>query len=434
MLFLASGELDLGLTLNHLNGRRIFDWDNIYQQLLDKGRIWDFRDLYIASVNYGRSDKMLLKFFDSRRKQANPLDTLIGDWSNDAFEESTSLALLDVMAALCLGMEDTDEEEPFVSLRCWLDRTENIVTWIAKTDADLLMTRPYLRWSMAKLGLSTARRFQAEEKQFSSSHPGDFVFDLSPHYLPVYVPKDRERADWTSWALPSHANASLELILNAAKHLGDLDTQSLCYQMLIMRSPEPLNYVKSLIDFQTTTQHDIHGLTNTLLFKYMLCKDKESRKDLRSDIMSIEYWDDFEVSLLWARYTILRALSDPNHSKKWMEVANRLYNDLPIYIRHIINARNPYIYNEAEEKDKQYPKKGKTRIVASYAAKRALADLGYEFYSEVGLNPGGTQREVCLYFEIISDKYEGKPSCRYKGAWGGENRRSPQTERGIQKV
>ncbi|KUI54942.1 hypothetical protein VP1G_02406 [Cytospora mali] len=356
-----------------------FAWNDIYQDLLDEGRVWDFRDLYIALAYYYGPEDALLKFLGSSRGQADALDILMEDWYSDTFDESTSLALLDIMAAL-YPVSWSAQLGPHPTLRRWLEYTEKIASSLAKADADLLMTRPYLRWSLAKLGLSTHRPTKATN--LISSYPGQFVFDDLPHYLPVYTSSQRETVDWTLLALPSHANLNIELISNVAKQLGDLGVQSLCYQMLILRSPDPLEYVKDLTILQTTTQHDTHGLMNTFLFKYMLCKGNDSRRNLRSDIMSIEHWEYFEKPLQWARYMVLRAVSDPDYAESWLKKAETLYNDLPIFIQDRIKERNPNIGDKEKGHDRQYPAKGTTRIPARLVSERALIDLGYQFYHE----------------------------------------------------
>lgn len=356
-----------------------YTWNRIYQQLLDQGRVWDFRDLFTASVNYIRPDKLLLDFYAPRLEHASLFDILVEDWSCDIFDESTSLALLDVMVAM-YPISAMDPPDSFLPVHQWLEHTENIASLIAKTDADLLMTRSYLRWSLAKLRLSTARG--PSEATNPSPYPGQIIFDDVPHFLPVYAPTGWEMADWASLALPSHANANIELILNAAKHLGDLDTHSLCCQMLIIHSKDPLVHVKGLTDLQRTTQHDIHGLLNTLLFKYMLCKDTDSRKHLRSEIMYIEHGDNFEKPLRWALYMVLRALSDTDRSQSWLDMAKSLYKDLPTFIQEHIKEETHDVGRQERKEDSKYPKKGKTRIPSHLVRKKAIIELGYPFVEE----------------------------------------------------
>lgn len=286
-----------------------YGWATIYQQLLDEGRIWEFRDLCIGTVYRYERYHYLIGFLGSRHKHASFLDILFEDWSNDTFDESTSLALLDIMATLFLGWVEV-HPDPYALPQHWLAYTENIASSIAETDANLLMTRPYLRWSLAKMTLSTRRLLPL----LPGSH-GQLSFSNVEHYLPVYAPDESEAVDWTLLARPPYVNANIKPVLKAAKHLGDLETESLCYRLLGKHSIDPSNHVKALAELQTEIQHDKHGLLNTLLFKYMLCGDKRSREHLRLEILCLGPFGGFEVVSQWTAYIVLRALSDLSRAK-----------------------------------------------------------------------------------------------------------------------
>jgi hypothetical protein len=69
----------------------------IYEELLREGRIWDFRDILIGAVYSYDSTRAFEKFFGSSEVA---LERILLDWSTTIHDESTNLALLDILTSV----------------------------------------------------------------------------------------------------------------------------------------------------------------------------------------------------------------------------------------------------------------------------------------------------------------------------------------------
>ncbi|KAI0478117.1 hypothetical protein F4859DRAFT_47977 [Xylaria cf. heliscus] len=293
---------------NGIDVIHLFDWVAIYNHLLLEGRIWDFRDLFVAFLMYNTQEVACLQFLLVNFNSSSLMDTLVGDWLTETFDEPTSLALLDIMAALCLGSISTPEKYTAVK-RC-LDYSRSIASSIAENDASLLMTGPYLRWSLAKARVATYR--ESEILRAPTPVPALSKWRLYRNEaldIPFYVPIDSEFVDWKLLAHSSHANDSIQTILNASRQLGDYTTESIGRQILVYRSEDPLKRFDELISFQKSRQHDFRGCLHSILAKYVACKDQVDRKILYSEILMMGDLEVLPTTLRELRTTVQWTIS-----------------------------------------------------------------------------------------------------------------------------
>ncbi|KAI1354853.1 hypothetical protein F5Y01DRAFT_218609 [Xylaria sp. FL0043] len=291
-----------------------FDWAGIYKQLLSEGRIWDFRDLFVAMLSYSGEHATCHCFLGVHFDSPALIDKLVRDWSTDTFDESISLALLDIIAFLCLAPGLTSGKYD-AAKRC-LEYSRRIASSLAENDAGLLMTGPYLRWSLAKARVATyiTPEISGESTPLSFPSPqktGQFLYRTWAIDIPLYVPIESELIDWKSITRPPYANDTIQIVLNAANQLGDYNTDALGRQLLVYRSQDPLKQFDELIALQTTVQLDMYGGLHTILGRYVMCKDENDRKNLRDEILADYNPEDLPSSLQRARTAVLRAISEP---------------------------------------------------------------------------------------------------------------------------
>ncbi|KAI0436253.1 hypothetical protein F4803DRAFT_242104 [Xylaria telfairii] len=178
-----------GIDVSH-----IFEWDTVYQHLLSEGRIWDFRDLFVSFLQHSTQETTCFQFLHVQFNSPTFIDTLVGDWLTETFDEPTSLALLDIVASLCLGPILTPEKRNIVK-HC-LESSRSIALSIAENDAELLRTRPYLRWSLAKARVASYSEGEiSREPSLLSSLPGRFFYRSEAIDMPLYAPKQSEFID-----------------------------------------------------------------------------------------------------------------------------------------------------------------------------------------------------------------------------------------------
>ncbi|KAI0451613.1 hypothetical protein F5B21DRAFT_486609, partial [Xylaria acuta] len=213
------------------------------------------------------------------------------------------------MASLCLGSILTPEK--YDAARRCLECSWSIALSIAENDADLLMTGPYLRWSLAKARVATySEREILQEPTPLSMLPGRFFYRSEAIDMPLYAPTQSEFVDWRLLVHSSHANDNIQTVLNTAIQLGDYNTESVGRQMLVYRSQDPLKQFDELIAFQKSRQRDIHGCLHAILAKYAVCEDEASRKSLCNEILAIGNPENFPITLQEIRTRVLRVVSN----------------------------------------------------------------------------------------------------------------------------
>ena len=298
----------------------------IYEDLLRQGRIWDFRDTFIAAVLYYGREEACQEFFES---SDSPLNRIVADWSTAIFDESTNLALLDILVSLVLCQSPTPST--ITGMRHLVDKSSTFASSIVKNDPSKLKSRQYIRWVLAKVAVTSYRDVSIS----SSSHlPGLFLERSSALELPIYVPKASEFDDWNDLFFHTRSFETLKMITKAAKELEDFETEALCLKQLILHSEDPAEYFDQLIRLQKQSQWDIDGCLRTCLSKYIICRDKKSRDSLREEILSVRDYHNFDSNLAWAKGMILRslahsaseadlALSAANEAKRSMEGHSR---------------------------------------------------------------------------------------------------------------
>jgi hypothetical protein len=74
------------------------DWRRIYQQLLHEGRVWDLHDALLTAVTYYTVEEALEEFLGPD----SSVDRLVTDWTTPELDESTQLALLDILSVIIL--------------------------------------------------------------------------------------------------------------------------------------------------------------------------------------------------------------------------------------------------------------------------------------------------------------------------------------------
>lgn len=136
-----------------------------------------------------------------------------------------------------------------------------------------------------------------------------FMMDNSTAGLQIYVPMGSESPEWRHRLISLESFGVLQLMLKAAREIGDLLTQSLCLRSLISCSQQPERWYDELAEVLKIVQHNFRNFLKLCLSKFIICRDEASRARLREDILSIKDYSKLGLILTWARCVILRALA-----------------------------------------------------------------------------------------------------------------------------
>jgi hypothetical protein len=323
----------------------------IYEELLREGRIWDFRDILIGAVYSYGSTRAFEKFFGSSEVA---LDRILLDWSTTIHDESTNLALLDILTSVALRR--ILNPRTFPGTKLWVDEAGILASNIIRYHPSNLKSRQYIRWILSKVSVANYRDMDSSSEL--SDLPGLFPGRTRGGELPIYVPAALETPDWHLLRRPSKSNETLQTALKAARQLGDLETEAMCLSQLILQAEEPADLFDDLINLQKTIQNDNRSLLKTCLSRYLICHDKVSRDTLREEILSIK--DDFGLhpTWLWAKRMVLRALSHSKHEAELLLDEARAFptpsrNVREFMKRNKLEKENGHLHISDDSKD--YP-------------------------------------------------------------------------------
>lgn len=308
------------------------NWKEIYEELVAQGRIWDFRDLFIAANETFGSTVAQKQFFGSR----DVLECLLSDWKPTEEDESTHLALLDLLTHMALYASYLTALQPVAER--YLRAASLITESIMEHHPGNMKTRPFLLWTLAQLSItSTQTKAKVPPFSFVANYHG--LGGLSRHStrtgIPYYVPVHQEQPAWAPVDLPTTSIESLKVVLGAARELQDYVTEACCLGELVRGVSDPINMLEQLSQLQRENQNDMVGYLETCLSKYLHAKDERSKAKLLADLNSFGPWRDpsnlVDPSIACSRDILQWALSpsESNSVSHSINASARYYDVLP---------------------------------------------------------------------------------------------------------
>ncbi|KAL2153941.1 hypothetical protein VTH82DRAFT_2617 [Thermothelomyces myriococcoides] len=302
------------------DARRLFHWDQLYKHLLNNQCIWDFKDLFLASVSVlGWDDTKHLFFGTVSHTQA--LEIILRDWNAEYFDEASVMGLLDLFTSLVLQSHDNSMRER----NAWLIRhAKALADSVEQNSPGLMKSRPFIQWLLARtvheLGAAPERQSRAPAEDFEGIllRQGDGI------HLPIYVPARRgKKPDWKAFVFRSTPNQRrvVEVAIKAAEHIGDYALQVEAMKLLILLSQDPRQLMSDLASLQLTTQGDREGCLSTSLSRYLVVTNPTEEADLLNDLklpgekggMLFEQCEN--ASLTWAWVMIRSLLRSSTHRR-----------------------------------------------------------------------------------------------------------------------
>ncbi|ROW09268.1 hypothetical protein VPNG_05869 [Cytospora leucostoma] len=318
-------------------------WGDIYQLLLREDRVWDFRDLLVTSVlvfGWQEIGKELL----NKLSFPETLHGIMDDWMDEDYDESTTLALLDLFTTSVLQDvfgELTDQR----NLLC-LDYAHRLAGSVLKNDPQNTRSRPFIQWIIAKAAFQLKKTHVSEWTSYLKGFPGLLLRQGNGIQIPIYVRHpDTDGPNWQAFLKKTAVTQepTLEVALKAARFLGDYNLQSLCLKLLVWQSTEPTRYMNDLATLQLDTQQDKEGFLGTLLSRYLVQEPPMSITSFQQDARQLNQVSGgsyvrhgVNASLLWAKSMIRDALLSDRAAEAESSFATRdresiLREELAIY-------------------------------------------------------------------------------------------------------
>lgn len=299
----------------------LFNWRQLYHDLVGDSCIWDFRDLFMAAVSVFGWQETLVQFFDTTHLP-RALETILKDWSRPLYDEAAVMGLLDLFTSLILHDHGDGMKSRNTLL---LHHARTLAESVERNDAGLMRSRPFVQWLLAKSVLELEAAPERPDGVRLEHFSGLQLDQGGGVHLPIYVPtRQTRKPDWDmffSRSTPPQRRV-VEVAIRAADEIGDHNLQAESIKLLILRSPDPKRWMSALENLQLETQGDREGYLATCLSRYLTTTDSGEEASLLKDLErpgstgKTLYFEQCEnASLAWA-WSMVRILLRAAHGEE----------------------------------------------------------------------------------------------------------------------
>jgi hypothetical protein len=289
---------------------------DLYTHLVDRGMVWEFRDLLQAHlVGSVRVDVLHSATLEpsstsrtklgSARPRASPAEAAVRlreRWGKNAEDESTLFALLDVFTNLALQARELPGPRPVTrnESKDYMKVADECGSALRALDEAHLMSRPCLRWTMARrmieddmgllLGVHRPLFFLS-----GAVDPGDHGLSgfrlarvIFPYAgLPIYDASNGSIPRWKPKPVVSGNDFSsvANMVLRASEELGDRVLQTGCLQEMLYRGVQPPERVVSTLHEIWTSTENKRNLPWLTLFRALLAHTPSAREEIQRDLL-----------------------------------------------------------------------------------------------------------------------------------------------------
>ncbi|RFU35427.1 hypothetical protein B7463_g893, partial [Scytalidium lignicola] len=270
------------------------DWPELYQSILARGQIWEVRDIMLSSFFAFGVERTWQNLFNVDIHATDISDSFFADWSVEEYDESTYLAILDILVIMArhlinIGSHALSKAATLTTIKRYLEHARAFALCIKQNNPENIKSRPYIMWIL------TQETFARWSTYLKNKPTFDFLYlDKSPGLtlsarliFPIYIPDMTENPGWPAPYLPERSNDLLETALQASRELGDYRVEISCLVELIGRLKDPKDKIAELTHLQKVVQGDMDGYLKTCLSKYLLTSDDKSRQALLNEFAEI---------------------------------------------------------------------------------------------------------------------------------------------------
>ncbi|KAK3298907.1 uncharacterized protein B0H64DRAFT_472116 [Chaetomium fimeti] len=297
---------------------RLFNWRQLYHDLVGESCVWDFKDLFYASVSVFGWQEALVQFFGTTHFP-RALDSIVQDWTRPFYDEASVMGLLDLFSSLILQDHGSSMKARNTLL---LHHARTMAESAERNDPELMKTKPFVQWLLAKSVVDLENPPERPDGVRMEHFSGLGLNQGGGVHLPIYVPSRHSRKpDWDmffSRSTPAQRRV-VEVAVRAAEQLGDYNLQAEALKLLILQSQDPKQWMTALAHLQLETQGDKEGYLATCLSRYLVATDPAEETTLLKDLErhggsgDALYFEQCEnASLTWA-WSMVRVLLTTAH-------------------------------------------------------------------------------------------------------------------------
>ncbi|KAF7889173.1 hypothetical protein EAF00_009473 [Botryotinia globosa] len=211
------------------------EWKTLYNYLASQNSVPDMRDLLDTT---SESDVMsaIHVWFEINLVSENSISDFVALWT-ESRDEYTEIALLDVLASMCLQIFSNHvyprKEYVRHAIQC-IEYAWQFANSVSSNSLKDTKSESYLTWILAEEKLS---RILKKERTRLTNHfrgfPGIFIWQRD---LPIYVPFSNENPGWVIDESLRQSNDLLELGLSTARELGNFLLEGKFLEEIILGS------------------------------------------------------------------------------------------------------------------------------------------------------------------------------------------------------
>ncbi|KAK4152265.1 hypothetical protein C8A00DRAFT_16402, partial [Chaetomidium leptoderma] len=301
-LWICTDQHSVCTEIEHVG--QLFDWKQLYFDLVSEQCIWDFKDLFLASAALFGDGPALIQLFGTDYAP-EVVDLILKDWSRPCYDESSTMGLLDLFASWVL-----QTRLPESTMWLLFEHARALAGSVEHNDPRLMMSRPFIRWLLAKSRIELPGLQKRPDGVTLDDFDGLFIRQASHTTLPVFVPiRHAGRPDWDFFyyrTTPEQRRVA-EVAAGAAHHIGDYGLQADALKLHILQSRDPRKLMDTLANLQLEIQGDREGYFATCLSRYLVATEPAEEVDLLRRLEKPGHGRgtfDFEqchnASLVWA--------------------------------------------------------------------------------------------------------------------------------------
>ncbi|KAF7932241.1 hypothetical protein EAE99_003481 [Botrytis elliptica] len=290
------------------------EWKTLYNHLASQNRVSDMRDLFHTM---SESDVMsaIHGWFEMDLVSENSISDFVARWT-ESRDEFTDIALLDVLASMCLQifLNYVYPRKEYVrhASQC-IEYARQFANSVSSNSPEDTKSESYLTWILAEEKLSRIlKRSEPRLINHFRGFPGIVIWQRD---LPIYVPFSNENPGWVIDEPLRRSDDLLELGLNTARELGNFSLEGKFLEEIILGSQAPLELLRERARLQKDVQGYRQGYLATCLTRYLVAANETVQRELYDDLSN---FDDEEIGfpadrgdaimLKWCQNRIQRAL------------------------------------------------------------------------------------------------------------------------------
>ncbi|KAL2118961.1 hypothetical protein VTJ04DRAFT_5920 [Mycothermus thermophilus] len=195
------------------------------------------------------------------------------------------MGLLDLLTTLIL--HDSSNSMKIRNL-CFLEHAKALASIVEEQNPNLMMTKPYVQWLLAK-SLLEMEAPPAPQEEHHWENLKTLRLDQGPGInLPICVlARDAAKPDWNDFLYRSSATQkqAVEVAIRAAEEIGDYNLQSDAIKLLILQSDDPKPWFVALAKLHADVQGDKDEYLKTCLSSYLVPAAPSEEFDLLSHLL-----------------------------------------------------------------------------------------------------------------------------------------------------